>query len=65
MSLPEIEAEIARLPIGEISELLAWLADYHGRLWDRQTESDPSAARFNGLLTEMKREIAAGLARPL
>ncbi len=40
MSVKEIEAAIARLPTGELAELMTWLEDYRSQLWDQQIEDD-------------------------
>jgi hypothetical protein len=63
MSVSEIKKDIARLPAGEVAELLSWLANYHSSLWAKKTAGDPAAGRFESLLGELQEEIAEGLER--
>jgi len=65
MSIQEIEAAIAQLPAQEVDELMAWLEEYHAQIWDRQIESDLEAGRLDDLLSEVDKELEAGLAEPL
>jgi hypothetical protein len=65
MSIQEIEHAITLLPTGELKELVAWLADYHHQVWDKQIESDLEAGRLNSLIAQAEKEYQAGLARPL
>ena len=65
MSVTEIESAIAQLPAKEVAELMAWLQDYHDRVWDKQIEDDLEAGRLDKLLAEVDEEHRAGLARPL
>ena len=65
MSVTEIESAIAQLPAKEVAELMAWLQDYHDRVWDKQIEDDLEADRLDKLLAEVDEEHRAGSARPL
>jgi hypothetical protein len=65
MSVTEIESAITQLPAKEVALLMAWLQDYHERLWDKQIEDDLEAGRLDPLLAEVDKEHEAGLARPL
>lgn len=65
MSIAEIENEIKKLQPEEVSDLLAWLRRYHAELWDKQIEADLASGRLDPLLSEVKAEIEAGLAKPL
>lgn len=65
MSVKEIEAAISQLPSKEVSELMAWLAEHHAQVWDKQIEYDLESGRFDALLAEVDQEYEAGLARPL
>lgn len=65
MSVQEIEAAIARLPAAELAELMAWLAEHHAQVWDRQIEDDLEAGRLDALLAVVDDEYEAGLSRPL
>ena len=65
MSVKEIEAAIAQLPVGELAELMAWLEDHHAQTWDQQLAADLEAGRLDGLLAEVEAEFQAGLGRPL
>ena len=65
MSVQEIEAAIARLPAAELAELMAWLAEHHAQVWDRQIEDGLEAGRLDALLAVVDDEYEAGLSRPL
>jgi hypothetical protein len=65
MRIREIESAITQLPANEVSVLLAWLADYHAQLWDRQLEDDLDSGRLDTMLAEVEAEYKAGLAKPL
>jgi hypothetical protein len=65
MSVTEIESAIAQLPAKEVAELMAWLQDYHDRVWDKQIEDDLEAGRLDKLLAEVDEEHRAELAQPL
>ncbi|MEG5141067.1 MULTISPECIES: hypothetical protein [unclassified Microcoleus] len=40
MSVKELETAIMNLSVKELSELTAWLIEYHQQVWDRQIEDD-------------------------
>ncbi len=65
MSVKDIERAITQLPKNELSELVAWLEDYHHQVWDKQIEDDLESGRLDSLLGEVEKEYEAGLARPL
>ncbi len=65
MSVTEIEAAITRLSPEELAELLAWISEYHARVWDQQIEQDLEDGRLDSLLAEVDREYEEGLATPL
>lgn len=65
MSILEIEAAIAALPIKQLVELSNWLEDYQASVWDQQIEADLEAGRLDNLLTEVDAEYEAGLSQPL
>jgi hypothetical protein len=65
MSVKEIERAITQLPSNEITELVAWLEDYHHQIWDKQIENDLDSGRLDSLIGEAEKEYEAGLARPL
>ncbi len=58
MSIIEIEAAIARLPPGEVSELMTWLEKYHVQLM----ADDLGSGRFDSLIAEA---YASGEPTPL
>ena len=64
MSVTEIESAITQLPAKEVAVLVAWLQNYHEKLWDKQIEEDLEAGRLDPLLAEVDKEYQAGLARP-
>ncbi len=65
ISVIEIESAIAQLPAKNVAELMAWLQEYHERVWDRQIENDLESGRLDPLLAEVEKEHQQGLARPL
>jgi hypothetical protein len=65
MSVKEIEEAIAQLSTGDVAELMAWLAEHHAQLWDKQIEEDLDAGRLDALLSAVDDEYEAGLAQPL
>lgn len=65
MTVAEIEAAIIQLSTPDVAALIAWLANYHGRVWDQQIEDDLEAGRLDALLAEVEKEYQAGLARSL
>jgi hypothetical protein len=65
MSIQEIELAIMQLPKGELKELVAWLADYHHQVWDKQIENDLESGRLDSVIAKAESEYQAGLARPL
>ena len=65
MSVTEIESAIRQLPASDLAELMAWLEEHHGRVWDRQIEDDLGAGRLDTLLADVDKEHGAGMARPL
>ncbi len=65
MSIQEIEKAIEKLPAAELTQLVAWLAEHHHVVWDRQIEDDLENGRLDNLLSEVENEYQSGLARPL
>jgi hypothetical protein len=65
MSIQEIEQAITQLPQTQLNELVAWLNEYHHRVWDQQIEEDLDAGRLDSVIAAAEREYLAGLARPL
>jgi hypothetical protein len=65
MSIQELEAAITLLPPHELAELMAWLVEYHAKVWDQRIEADLDAGRLDSVLAEVERDYKAGLARPL
>ncbi len=65
MSIKEIEAAITKLPVQEVSALMAWLERYHEQIWDEQITDDLEKGRLDKLLAEVDKEYETGLAKPL
>jgi hypothetical protein len=65
MSVKEIEAAITKLPAEAVSELTAWLVDYHHQLWDHEIEEDLEAGRLDAVLSKAEKDYKAGKAKPL
>ncbi|MEI8373699.1 MAG: hypothetical protein WCJ35_12800 [Planctomycetota bacterium] len=65
MSIAEIESAITQLPAKEYAELMAWLQEYHDRMWDKQLDDDLAAGRLDALMAEANDEYKQGLAQPL
>jgi len=53
------EAAITRLLAQKLAELMSWLEEHHAQVWDKQTEDDLEAGRFNNLLAEIDGEHEA------
>jgi len=64
MSVKEIEIAISQLSGQELAELMAWLGEFHARVWDKKIEEDLEAGRLDAVLAEVDQEYEAGLARP-
>lgn len=65
MSITEIESAISQLPPKEFAELMAWLQQYHDKLWDKQIENDLAEGRLDNVIAEAEKEYQQGLAKPL
>lgn len=65
MSIQEIEQAITQLPQTQLSELVAWVNEYHHQVWDKQIEDDLDAGRLDSVIAAAEKEYQAGLARPL
>jgi len=65
MSVNEIELAITQLSGQELAELMAWLGEFHARVWDKQIEDDLEAGRLDAVLGEVDQEYEAGLTRPI
>ena len=65
MSVQELEVAITRLPPHELTKLMAWLVEYHAKVWDQEIEADLEAGRLDAVLSAVDRECEAALARPL
>ncbi|MEN6406641.1 MAG: hypothetical protein ABFC77_09230 [Thermoguttaceae bacterium] len=65
MSVAEIESAIAQLPVEDFAKLMAWLEEYHGRVWDQQIEGDLASGRLDALMAEADEEYRQGSAKPL
>ena len=64
MSIQEIE-KAAKLPPGELDQLMERLEELRQEQWDQQIERDVEAGRFDEIIGRAKQDMAAGLARPL
>jgi len=65
MSVKEIKTAITQLSGHELAELMAWLGEFHARVWDKKIEEDLEAGRLDAVLGEVDQEYEAGLARPI
>ena len=65
MSVQEIEKAAAKLPAGELDQLLERLEELRQEQWDQQITQDWEAGRFDEAIERAKRDIAAGLGTPL
>jgi hypothetical protein len=65
MSVKEVEIAITQLSAEDLTELIAWLENYHAQMWDKQIEEDLEAGRLDALLAEVDKEYKAGLSQPL
>jgi hypothetical protein len=60
MGIAEIESAITQLPAKVFAESMAWLQEYHGRVWDKQIEGDLAAERLDALMTKTDEEYRQG-----
>ena len=65
MSVQEIEKAAAKLPAGELNQLLERLEELRQEQWDQQIERDVEAGRFDALIEQAKKDFAEGLCTPL
>ena len=65
MGISEIESAITQLPAKDLAELMAWLQEYHDRMWDKQIADDLATGRLDALVAKADEEYRDGLARPL
>ncbi len=64
MSIKDAEIAITRLSAKELAELMAWLENYHAKMWEKQIEEDLESGRLDALIAEANEEYDAGLSRP-
>lgn len=65
MTIQEIEAAIAELSQTEFWQLMERLDELKNERWDQEIARDVAAGRFDEVIERGKRDIAAGLGRPL
>ena len=65
MSIQEIETAVAQLPPEELDQLMERLEEMRQEQWDQQIARDWEAGRFDEAIARAKKDIAAGLGRPL
>ena len=65
MSIQEIETAVAQLPPSELDQLMERLEEMRQQQWDRQIERDSKSGRFDALIEQAKRDVAAGHSKPL
>lgn len=65
MSIQEIESAVAQLPPEELDQLMERLEELRQEQWDQQIARDWEAGRFDEAIERAKRDIAAGLGKPL
>jgi hypothetical protein len=60
MSIAEIESAIAQLLAKDFAELMAWIQQYHDRVWDKQIEDDLAAGRLDAIMAEANEASSPG-----
>lgn len=65
MSVREIEIAITHLSVIDLIKLMAWLENYHAKVWDKQIEDDLESGRLDALIAEVDKEYEVGLGQPL
>ncbi len=65
MSIQEIESAVAQLPSEEFDQLMERLEELRQEQWDQQIARDWESGRFDDAIERAKRDLAAGLGRPL
>ena len=63
-TMQEIEAAIAKLPRGQLFELVEWVRARFADEWDRQIEDDARAGKLDQLAREAVAEYRAGRTTP-
>jgi hypothetical protein len=65
-SVEDIEAEIQKLPPGEVVRLAEWLAEYQAQAWDKKIADDAkSGGGLRRFVDTAKADFKAGRTRPL
>ena len=65
MSVTDLKRAVTELEPLELEDFLHWAADYHFQKWDAQIETDLKAGRFDDLIESIRKDVKAGLAKPL
>ena len=65
MTIQKIEAVMAELPQEAFCRLMERLDELKNERWDPEIERDSVAGRFDEIIERGKRDIAAGLGRPI
>jgi hypothetical protein len=64
-TVQEIEAAISNLPPQDFARLRDWLLERDAKHWDKQIEEDSAAGKFQPLIEEIEKDIAAGRVKSL
>ena len=61
-TLKEVEKAVAKLTPNDLAKFRRWFAQYDGKIWDDQIESDAAAGKLDKLAEEALAEYRAGKA---
>ena len=65
MSLQELEAAVARLPVDDLTAFARWFEEYLADAWDRRIEADIRAGRLDEASQRADADFEAGRCTPL
>lgn len=65
MSLDELEAAVAQLPVDDLSAFARWFEEYLADAWDRRIEADINAGRLDPAGDRADADFDAGRCTPL
>ena len=65
MSLQELEAAVAQLPVEELTAFTQWFEEYRADAWDRRIEADIRAGRLEEAGRRADADFETGRCKPL
>lgn len=65
MTIEELESEVSRLSIQDLSRFSQWFEEFLADQWDKQIEADILAGRLDAAGRRADEDFAAGRVTPL